>query len=489
VAGLQGGAVIQDKRSGLVGLFVVSDVVAILASFFYAYLFRFYAYIIPTDRGVPPLRYYIAVFPLFLVTHLLIFYFQGFYKTRLQRAKIDDFLAVCLNAILTILAVFAVMSYLYSYSQGAKPLFRVALKLSHGFLLVYFVTVIFMITFLRAQIYYFMKRRYARGLNLQNVLVIGAGEMGRAVAQKVGIYKDLGFRVQGFLDDDRAPGEKVDVDGGVEVLGKLQDLATVLDRGETSEVFVALDLNNYAKILETIKVANNYLVNVRLIPDLFQLLTLKANIQDLDGFPVISIDDVALRGMRSLLKRAIDIFVSAIGLLLLSPFFLIIGLLIKAGSRGPVFYLQERMGLDGRRFKMIKFRTMVCDAEKDTGPVMCRPDDPRMTRIGRLLRRFSLDELPQLVNVLKGEMSLIGPRPERPEFVAEFADRIPRYMLRHKVKCGITGWAQVHNLRQDTPIDKRIEYDFYYIQNWSPALDLKIIWMTLRRGFIDRNMP
>jgi len=480
--------VIQNKRPGLVGLFVLSDVVAILASFFYSYLFRFYAYIIPTDRGVPPLRYYVAVFPLFLAMHLLIFYFQGFYKTRLQRAKIDDFLAVCLNAVLTILAVFAVMSYLYSYSQGAKPLFRVTLKLSHGFLLVYFVTVIFMITFLRNQIYFFMKRRYAKGLNLQNVLIIGAGDMGRAVAQKVGVYKDLGFRLQGFLDDDLAPGDKVDIDGGVEVLGKIEHLAAVLDRGETSEVFVALDLNNYGKILETIKVATNYLVNVRLIPDLFQLLTLKANIQDLDGFPVISIDDVALRGTRSLLKRGIDILVSALGLLLLSPFFLIIGLLIKAGSRGPVFYLQERMGMDGRRFRMIKFRTMVCDAEKETGPVMSRPGDPRMTRIGRLLRRVSLDELPQLVNVLKGEMSLIGPRPERPEFVAEFADKIPRYMLRHKVKCGITGWAQVHNLRQDTPIDKRIEYDFYYIQNWSPALDLKIIWMTLRRGFIDRNM-
>jgi exopolysaccharide biosynthesis polyprenyl glycosylphosphotransferase len=488
VAGVQDGAVIQNKRSGLVGLFVLSDAVSILAAFFYAYLFRFYAYIIPTDRGVPPLRYYVAVFPLFLAMHLLFFYFQSFYKTRLQRAKIDDFLAICLNAILTILAAFAVMSYLYSYSQGAKPLFRVTLKLSHGFLFVYFITVIFLITFLRNQIYYFMKRRYAKGLNLQNVLIIGGGEMGRAVAQKVNVYKDLGFRVQGFLDDDRAPGEKVDVDGGVEVLGSLRDLAAVLDRGETSEVFVALDLNNYAKIMETIKVANNYLVNIRLIPDLFQLLTLKANIQDLDGFPVISIDDVALRGMRSLLKRAIDILVSALGLLLLSPLFLIIGLLIKAGSRGPVFYLQERMGLVGRRFKMIKFRTMVCDAEKETGPVMCRPDDPRMTRIGWFLRKLSLDELPQLVNVFKGEMSLVGPRPERPEFVAEFADKIPRYMLRHKVKCGITGWAQVHNLRQDTPIDKRIEYDFYYIQNWSPALDLKIIWMTLRRGFIDRNM-
>jgi len=481
--------VIQKRRSGLIGLFVLSDAIGITASFFYSYLFRFYAYIIPADRGIPPLRYYVSGFPLFLAAHLVIFSLQGFYKTRLQRAKIDDFLAICLNALLTIVAVLALMSYLYGYSQGARPLFRVTLKVSHGFIAVYFIVVIFMITFLRNQIYFFMKRRYAKGLNLQNVLIVGAGEMGRAVAQKVNVYKALGFRVQGFLDDDKAVGDKIDVDGGVEVVGRIQDLASVLDRGTTAEVFVALDLSNYAKIIETIRVANRYVVNVRLIPDLFQLLTLKANIQDLDGFPVISIDDFALRGMKSLTKRFFDVVISALGLLVLSPLFLIIGLLIKLGSRGPAFYVQERMGLDGRRFKMIKFRTMVCDAEKETGPVMCRPGDPRMTRIGRFLRKFSLDELPQLVNILKGEMSLIGPRPERPEFVAELADRVPKYMLRHKVKCGLTGWAQVHNLRQDTPIDKRIEYDFYYIQNWSPALDLKIIWMTIRRGFIDRNMP
>jgi exopolysaccharide biosynthesis polyprenyl glycosylphosphotransferase len=483
--------VIQKKRGGLVGLFVLSDAVSILVSFFYSYLFRFYAYIIPVDpgKGIPPLRQYAVVFPLFLATHLLIFYFQGFYRPRLQRAKIDDFLAICLNAILTIaIDVFGIMSYLYSYSQGPRPLFRVTFKISHGFLAVYFIVVIFMITFLRNQIYFSMKRRYARGLNLHNVLVVVAGEMGRAVAQKVLVYKDLGFRLKGFLDDDRPVGEKVDIDGSVEVLGRLEDLGPILEKGDISEVFVALDLNNYGKILETIKVANRYVVNVRLIPDLFQLLTLKANIQDLDGFPVISIDDVALRGGKSAVKRVIDIIVSAVGLLILSPVFLLVAVLIKLTSRGPVFYRQERMGLDGRCFRMIKFRTMVRDAEVESGPVMSRPGDPRMTKVGRLLRKLSIDEFPQLINVLKGEMSLIGPRPERPEFVKQFAGQIPNYMLRHKVKCGITGWAQVHGLRQDTPIDKRIEYDFYYMQNWSLGLDLKIIWMTLRKGFLDNSM-
>jgi Undecaprenyl-phosphate glucose phosphotransferase len=345
-----------------------------------------------------------------------------------------------------------------------------------------------MITFFRNQIFFFMKRRYAKGLNLQNVLVIGAGEMGKAVAQKILVYKDLGFRLKGFLDDERPVGEKVEIDGGVEVLGRIGDLEAILDQGMVNEVFVALDLDNYAKIQETIKVAHRHVVNIRLIPDLFQLLTLKANIQDLDGFPVISIDDVALRGGKSLLKRAIDVCVSALGLIVLSPLLLVLAAVVKLSSAGPVFFRQERMGLDGRRFRMIKFRTMIRSAEDESGPVMSRPDDPRMTKVGRFLRKFSLDELPQLINVLKGEMSLIGPRPERPEFVKAFAGKIPNYMLRHKVKCGITGWAQVHGLRQDTPISKRIEYDFYYIQNWSLGLDLKIIWMTLRKGFVDRNM-
>ncbi|MDH7513565.1 MAG: undecaprenyl-phosphate glucose phosphotransferase [Clostridiales bacterium] len=481
---------ITKKRARLVGLFLVSNVVGIFLSYFYSYLFRFYAYIIPVDpvKGIPPLRHYALVFPLFLASHLVIFYLQGFYKSRLKRTKIDDFFFISLNALLTILVVSAIMSYLYSYSQGPAPLFRVSFKISHGFLGVYFVTVIFMISFLRNQIYFFMKRQYARGFNLQNVLVLGAGEMGKAVAQKISQYKDLGFVLKGFLDDDKEVGEKVDIGGGVEVLGRIGDLGAILEKGEVSEVFVALDLNNYAKILETIKVANKYVVNVRLIPDLFQLLTLKANIQDLDGFPVISIDDVSLKGVASAVKRAFDLFVSTLALIIFSPLILVVVLLIKLTSQGPVFYKQERMGLDGRKFTMIKFRTMICDAEKETGPMMCQAGDPRITRVGRFLRRFSIDEIPQLVNVFKGEMSLIGPRPERPEFVRDFADKIPNYMLRHKVKSGITGWAQVHGLRQDTSIEKRIEYDLYYMQNWSLALDLKIIWMTLRRGFIDRNM-
>jgi len=203
---------------------------------------------------------------------------------------------------------------------------------------------------------------------------------------------------------------------------------------------------------------------------------------------VISIDEVPLRGGRRFLKRMADIILSGLGLIFLFPFFLIFAALIKLTSKGPIFFHQERVGVDGKHFIIHKFRTMVSDAEKISGPVMSKPSDPRITRLGKRLRKYSIDEFPQLVNVFKGEMSLVGPRPERPEFVREFTEKIPKYMLRHKVKSGITGWAQVHGLRQDTSIEKRLEHDFFYIQNWSFALDLKILWMTFKKGFIDKSI-
>lgn len=480
---------IRKKQSRLVGFFFLSDIIAILVAFFYSYVFRFYGYIIPVDpeKGIPSLKSYIAVFPLFLVVHLVIFFFQGFYKKRLKRTTVDDFFFIVLNAILSILIVLAILNYLYAYSQGKAPLFRMEFKISHYFLAVYFVGVIFLISVLRNQIYFFLKRRYAKGSYLQNVLILGAGEMGKAVAKKLSEYKDLGFFVMGFLDDEKKPGETVKVDGGIKVLGPIKELEAILEKDNISDVYVAVDLNNYPKIMDTFKVINKYAVNVRFIPDLFQLLTLKARVEDLDGFPVISIDEPPLRGMMRFVKRIMDITVSALVILIFSPLILVFAVLIKLTSKGPVLYHQERVGLDGRKFILFKFRTMIAGAEKSSGPVMCKPGDPRITKVGRFLRRFSLDEIPQLINVLKGEMSLIGPRPERPFFVKDFKEKIPKYMLRHKVKSGITGWAQVHGLRQDTPIDKRIEYDFYYMQNWSLTLDLKIIWKTLKKGFIDKN--
>lgn len=480
---------IRQQRSGLVGLFVLSDIIGITLAFFYSYFFRFYLYIIPVDpvKGIPPIRQYIYVFPLFITAHLVIFYLQRFYKMRLKRTQIDDFFLIMLNALFAILIVLAILNYLYTYSQGAAPLFRMDFKISHGFLGVYFIAVVIVISVFRHQIYYMMKRRYAKGYNLKNVLIVGAGEMGKAVAQKLVHYKDLGFIVTGFLDDLRKEGEQIYVDGGIKVLGPVSILGDILEKSNISEVFVALELRNYQEILETLKIVNKYPVNVRIVPDLFHFLTLKARIDDLDGFSVISVDEPPMRGLGLFVKRLMDRATSALMLFFLSPLLLLVSLMIKIDSRGKVLYHQERVGLDGRKFTIHKFRTMIVEAEKETGPVMCKPDDERITRVGRILRKYSIDELPQLLNVLVGEMSLVGPRPERPAFVKDFKEKIPKYMLRHKVKSGITGWAQVHGLRQDTPIDKRLDYDFYYIQNWSLALDMKILWRTLAKGFIDKT--
>jgi exopolysaccharide biosynthesis polyprenyl glycosylphosphotransferase len=229
------------------------------------------------------------------------------------------------------------------------------------------------------------------------------------------------------------------------------------------------------------------MVDVKVVPDLLQVIALRARLEDLDGVPVINVNDVPLQGVNSAVKRAIDIVISASALAVLAVPLGLVALAVRLTSRGSVFYRQERMGLDGKSFTIVKFRSMFNDAERETGPVWAREDDPRVTPFGRFLRRSNLDEMPQLWNVLRGDMSIVGPRPERPHFVQQFKHRIPQYMLRHKVKAGLTGWAQVNGWRGNTPLEKRIEYDLYYIENWSVRLDLKIMWLTLLRGFFHKH--
>jgi len=254
------------------------------------------------------------------------------------------------------------------------------------------------------------------------------------------------------------------------------------------EVIIALPQASHEELLEMISVCESARVAVRIFPDLFQIVASEVSISDLDGLPMLTVRDVALRGWKLAVKRTLDLCVSGLGLIALSPFMLLVALLIKLESRGPVFYTQVRVGLDGKPFHMIKFRSMRPDAEQASGPVWATADDPRKTRLGSFLRATSIDELPQLINVLVGEMSLVGPRPERPVFVEQFRQVVPRYMERHKEKAGMTGWAQVNGLRGDTSIIERTKYDLYYIENWSLLFDLKIILRTIINVFRrDRN--
>ena len=314
----------------------------------------------------------------------------------------------------------------------------------------------------------------------QRILVVGAGKIGLEISEKLLAHRDHGFEVVGFLDDD--PGKQGRSFLGRPVLGTTRDVERVLAESPVDQVYVALPVEAHKKMMRVVQAVGSELVEVKLVPDILQYAAIKATLEDLDGTPVINLTQVPLQGWNSLVKRLVDLALSAAGLLVLLPLFPLLALAIWIEDRGPIFYKQERMGLDGRPFWIWKFRSMRVDAEASTGPIWAVQDDPRRTRLGGLLRRWSLDELPQLWNVLKGDMSLVGPRPERPSFVQEFRQRLPQYMLRHKVKAGITGWAQVHGWRGNTSIRKRLEYDLYYIENWSLGLDFKILWMTIRHG-------
>ncbi|HOU23609.1 MAG TPA: exopolysaccharide biosynthesis polyprenyl glycosylphosphotransferase, partial [Anaerolineae bacterium] len=239
--------------------------------------------------------------------------------------------------------------------------------------------------------------------------------------------------------------------------------------------------------LDLISQAEQQKATVRVFPDVFQIIASEISIDDLNGLPLLTVRDVALRGWRMAVKRGMDLLVSGLTLVVISPMMMFIALLIKLDSPGPVFYAQERMGLDAKPFQVLKFRSMRADAEKDTGPVWAKKNDPRVTRLGNFIRRHSLDELPQFINVLVGDMSLVGPRPERPVFVEQFRQVVPRYMDRHREKAGLTGWAQVNGLRGDTSIIERTKYDLWYIENWSVWLDIKIIIKTAFGLFRDEN--
>ena len=274
---------------------------------------------------------------------------------------------------------------------------------------------------------------------------------------------------------------------GKEVIGIYNDIDSILERREVDYIFIALPFSQIHHVERVLKATENHPVTVKIVPDVKSFLPLCGGVEDLDGLPILSLQDSPLYGWNVVVKRGFDVVFSLFAICVTLPLMAIIAIGVKLSSPGPVLYRQRRAGLDGKVFEMLKFRTMHVDAEKDTGPVWARENDPRRTRFGAFLRKTSLDELPQFFNVLKGDMSVVGPRPERPEFIERFRREIPRYMLRHKVKAGITGWAQVNGWRGNTDLKKRIEHDLYYIEHWSLWFDLKIIWLTLWKGLVNKH--
>lgn len=469
----------------LVAFYVVLDCLLGMAAFVLAYLLRFESGLITVTKGYPPFSQYVDVLPFVAVLVPLAFQMQGIYRLRRGRSRVDDFFAVFVGTILAV--VLGVVSTLYfqAYYVPDELKDRGAYEVSQ---LVWAIFLALNVTFAyssRELVREVLERRWRAGIGLKRVLIAGATELGRLVADKVLEHRELGYKIIGFVDD-RATGHEVGY-RGIPLLGTLDEAGEIMQREKVDQLYVALPLDEHVKMLGLVENASRECIDVKVVPDLLQFIALRARLEDLDGLPIININDVPLHGFNSALKRLIDFTVSAVALVVLAIPFGIIAVVVRLTSHGPVFYRQERMGLDGKSFIVYKFRSMFHDAERETGPVWARKDDPRRTPFGRLLRRFSVDELPQLWNVLKGDMSLVGPRPERPYFVEQFKHRFPQYMLRHKVKTGITGWAQVNGWRGNTSIEKRIEYDLYYIENWSVGLDLKIMWLTVVRGLFHRH--
>ncbi len=317
-------------------------------------------------------------------------------------------------------------------------------------------------------------QRLARRRRPERLVIVGTGDIAQMILQKTR-HARLGYQVVGFVDGEQGLTEVA----GLPVLGSQAELARIVREHQIDEAVIALPSASNEDLMMLIAACESERALVRVFPDFFQLIAYQVNISDLDGLPLLTVRDVGLRGWRRSAKRAMDLIFSAVGLVFLSPLMLFLALLVRLESKGPVFYAQERVGLDGKPFPMLKFRSMRVDAESGSGPVWASAGDPRTTRVGAFLRRLSLDELPQLINVLVGDMSLVGPRPERPIFVEQFRQVVPRYMDRHSEKAGMSGWAQVNGLRGDTSIVERTKYDLYYVENWSLLFDLKIIVRTV----------
>ncbi len=462
---------IRKQREQLARLIAGSDVLAIMISFLASFWLRFHSGLLRVPKGIPSFASYLIIVPFLIAIHLVYFSYQGFYRFKLRRNRLDDLFSVILNSAASAFTVLLVFSYLKSYNF-------IRFEISHVFLLVYALVSILSIFVCRALMFKVFRRLALARNGVSKVLIAGNGNLAEMTAANLAKYGHFGLEVSGFL----APGT------GADILGNYAELERVVKKHGITDLFIALPLSQYDTIMKLIEDANNLLLDIRLVPDILQLASLKAGLEHIEGLPIINLGDIPLEGWPALSKRLFDLLVALSGLVFFLPMLALTALLLKLDSRGPVFYRQTRLGLDGRIFKMIKFRTMVCNAEKETGPIWSPQNDTRVTRVGKILRKFSIDELPQLINVLTGDMSLVGPRPERPELVQKFKQSIPRYMLRHRVKAGITGWAQVHGLRGNTPLDKRIEFDIYYIQNWTFRLDLEIIFRTiLKFQFINRN--
>ncbi len=454
------------RRAVQSGSMLIGDTLGILISFGVAFWFRFSGQIMPAHRGIPPIDEYLKALIVVIPIYIWIFRSYRLYQLGRHIRRVEEIFTLLKGVAVGTIFLMA-LTFLYrgfSYSR----LFLIFL---------WFFASIFVSLFRYGLIQWLYRLRRS-SQDIQHVLIVGANRNARALIEWAHQNPHLGYQVDGVLVQDKnLIGKHLE---GVSILGLVEECEEIIKRINPDEVIVADPSLPKEEVADLLLHCEDGMVSFKVAADLYGIVTSNLDVEYVASVPLLGLQPFPLDDpWNRFLKRFLDLVVAFFLSILLSPVFLLAALAIKLTDGGSVFYRQERIGQDGKNFRILKFRTMRPEAEKESGPVWAKKGDERTTPIGRLLRRFNLDELPQLGNVLRGDMSLVGPRPERPHFVNQFRSEIPRYMSRHKVKSGITGWAQVNGLRGNTSLQERIKYDLYYLENWSLLFDLEIVFMTL----------
>jgi exopolysaccharide biosynthesis polyprenyl glycosylphosphotransferase len=461
------------KRSLAIPLLkIIIDTISIELAFIFSFWLRFYSpltEIIPPSKGIPLFINYFYFSIFLLITYLILFSISRSYRTRLFNNFSQD-----------IPVIFKVSFLGIIFGMSGAFLYRGFSYSRLVFILILIISIIFLMlgrSFFHKIKNFFIKK----GFDVLKVYLVGSATLLPKITIQLKSSKTQTFDILGYSAESEIN------DLPIPYKGDLTRVSQLINHDAPDGLVLAFDQYDYYKIGEIIKLTEGKNIELFYIPDILDLLTSNFNTLEVEGILLLQLKAFTLSGWQGFIKRIFDILISILGIIILVPFFLLIALFIKLTSRGPIFYLQERIGMDGNEFDIIKFRSMIINAEKETGPTWAKKDDTRVTLLGKFIRRTSLDELPQLINVVRGDMSLVGPRPERPHFVQEFRDNIPKYLERHRVRSGITGWAQVNGLRGQSPIEERTKYDIYYIENWSLWFDIKIIILTFIAIFKGEN--
>jgi Undecaprenyl-phosphate glucose phosphotransferase len=464
------GAVIKRSSQPLAVWFLTWDLTLTAAAWLDAYVLRFDSGWFAVTKERPDFWLCLTSLPLVVLCVAVAFRYAGLYHVHRLRRFREEVVAVGKGVALATLLVMATGFTLQNpfESRLTVGLFAVLAGL--------FVLAARRLTWAA------VRRLRSRGWNASRAIIVGTGRVARKTTRALRHASWMGIRNVGYVEDSPSPQAH-----GLDVLGTTADLPELIAKHNIEHVFIALPLGRFHEARRVFDILSRHLVEVRLVLDVPDMAGVSLTTTTIDGLPLVGLRESPHFGLNVVVKRVVDVVLASVALVLLSPLMLLVAALVKLTSPGPVFYRQERCGLNGRPFQMLKFRSMRENAEAETGAVWTKENDPRRTRLGEFLRKTSIDELPQLFNVLWGDMSLVGPRPERPEFVQRFRRTIPNYMARHCVKAGMTGWAQVHGWRGNTSLRRRVQFDLYYITHWNPWLDIRIMWLTVVRVLFQRS--